>query len=577
MVRSFFKSAIAAALLLFGSLSGAVAQSSNPFNPDFAWCATPGSIATRNATPPLWGCLTPGTAGQVLRTNGPGANVSWQTVSGSGTVTSVGLAMPSFITVSGSPVTTTGTLTGTLASQTANQLFIAPNGSAGAPTFRAMVAADMPGAGVASGGSVTGTWPSLSVTTAATGGVITGTYPAITIANSAVTGNMIAGATINPTRLQVSADGTIVSNISGGSASPAYNTISAVLDKEFGTTQGAVIYRGAATWDALAPSTGGILQSNGAGANPSWVSPSAAIPAAVGIGHRLTLSTGTPVLSATVSAATTIYSTPYQSDLLLLWDGTNFVPTHCAEFSQTLADTTKSPAAAVANSVYDLFAWNDAGNCRLSRGPVWTNATTRSAGTAIARTNFGILTNSVAITNGPGVNAGTYLGTIKTDTGGATVTFNPVTIGTTQCVNTNVGLWNMYNRVAWNAMLTSARVSYTYSLGTIRQTAGDPNCQVNYVAGLADDPISAQTTQGISAGSAGLVGGIAMAIDSTTVAQSAFARYQVAASSSSNVTAFLNSYASPGAHFLASLEVTNGTSINFQAGDYWSLAVQSRY
>jgi hypothetical protein len=63
---------------------------------------------------------------------------------GSGSVTSVALTLPSFITVTGSPVTTSGTLTGTLASQTANHVFIAPNGSAGAPTFRALAAADIP-------------------------------------------------------------------------------------------------------------------------------------------------------------------------------------------------------------------------------------------------------------------------------------------------------------------------------------------------------------------------------------------------------------------------------------------------
>ena len=63
---------------------------------------------------------------------------------GTGTVTSVGLSLPSFITVSNSPVTGTGTLTGTLANQSANTVFIAPNGSAGAPTFRLLVAADIP-------------------------------------------------------------------------------------------------------------------------------------------------------------------------------------------------------------------------------------------------------------------------------------------------------------------------------------------------------------------------------------------------------------------------------------------------
>lgn len=63
---------------------------------------------------------------------------------GVGSVTSVGLSLPSIFTVTNSPVTGSGTLTGTLASQTANQVFIAPDGTAGAPTFRALVANDIP-------------------------------------------------------------------------------------------------------------------------------------------------------------------------------------------------------------------------------------------------------------------------------------------------------------------------------------------------------------------------------------------------------------------------------------------------
>lgn len=64
---------------------------------------------------------------------------------GSGTVTSVGLSLPSIFSVSGSPVITSGTLTGTLATQTANTIFAGPtSGGAATPTFRALVAADLP-------------------------------------------------------------------------------------------------------------------------------------------------------------------------------------------------------------------------------------------------------------------------------------------------------------------------------------------------------------------------------------------------------------------------------------------------
>jgi hypothetical protein len=64
--------------------------------------------------------------------------------SNTGTVTSVGLSLPNIFTVSNSPVTSSGTLTATLASQSANYVLAAPNGSSGTPTFRALAAADIP-------------------------------------------------------------------------------------------------------------------------------------------------------------------------------------------------------------------------------------------------------------------------------------------------------------------------------------------------------------------------------------------------------------------------------------------------
>lgn len=253
--------AVIAAFSTFGAAQPAFAQSTNPFNPDFAWCATQGAVATRKAN--TWGCLTPGTAGQVLRTNGASADVSWQTVTGTGTVTSVGLAMPSFITVTGSPVTTTGTLTGTLASQSANQLFIAPNGSAGAPTFRSMVAADLPNAGVVTGSVITGTWPALTIgATQVTNGML---------ASNAVTAAKVANNTLTNGTLQQMATMTVKSNITGGTANAADNTVNAVLGAQLGTTQGNVPFRGASAWGSLSPVSGGILQSNGSGADPSWV------------------------------------------------------------------------------------------------------------------------------------------------------------------------------------------------------------------------------------------------------------------------------------------------------------------
>lgn len=63
----------------------------------------------------------------------------------SGTVTSVALTAPAFLSVAGSPITTSGTLAVTLATQSANSIFAGPtSGGAATPAFRAAVYADMP-------------------------------------------------------------------------------------------------------------------------------------------------------------------------------------------------------------------------------------------------------------------------------------------------------------------------------------------------------------------------------------------------------------------------------------------------
>jgi hypothetical protein len=73
-----------------------------------------------------------------------------------GTVTSVALSLPSMFTVTGSPLTTTGTLTATLANQNANLVFAGPtSGGAAAPTFRSLVLADIPSVDHIRGGSTT--------------------------------------------------------------------------------------------------------------------------------------------------------------------------------------------------------------------------------------------------------------------------------------------------------------------------------------------------------------------------------------------------------------------------------------
>lgn len=135
--------AFGSALEVFGNSSPGVLSLFNTANTFSVGFAAPSSLsASVSWTLPS----ADGSSNQVLTTNGSGV-LSWSNAT-AGSVTSVAFAdastMPIY-SVSGSPVTSTGTLTQTLNTQAANAVFAGPSsGSAAQPSFRSLVAADIP-------------------------------------------------------------------------------------------------------------------------------------------------------------------------------------------------------------------------------------------------------------------------------------------------------------------------------------------------------------------------------------------------------------------------------------------------
>lgn len=85
-------------------------------------------------------CLAIGAGGVMVDNGSPCGSGG-----GGGTVTSVAMTAPAIFSVAGSPVTTTGTLALSLATQAANLVWAGPTtGAASAPTFRSLVLADIP-------------------------------------------------------------------------------------------------------------------------------------------------------------------------------------------------------------------------------------------------------------------------------------------------------------------------------------------------------------------------------------------------------------------------------------------------
>lgn len=154
--------------------------------------------------------LTSLTSGQVLQWNG----TSWVNVTaGTGTVTGVTATSPVSSSGGTAPVISLssnyGDTQNPYASKTANYFLAAPNGSAGAPTFRAIVAADIPTLNqntTGSSGSCTGNAATATTATNQSGGTVNATTGAF---SSLITtaANTAAFTSANDTTLSVRSNG----------------------------------------------------------------------------------------------------------------------------------------------------------------------------------------------------------------------------------------------------------------------------------------------------------------------------------------------------------------------------------
>jgi len=288
-------------------------------------------------------------------------------------------------------------------------------------------------------------------------------------------------------------------------------------------------------------------------------------------GGRLTLTSGAAIMQADVAGGTTIYYTPAVNQWCPIYDGVSaFVMTNLGgELSQATTDSTKSPAAVVNNSNYDIFVWMDGPTPRATRGPAWTSDTARGtgAGTTELQIIQGIATNKNAITNGPGANLGTYVGTVRSN-GSASVDmkFGTSAVGGGMAT---LGVWNLFNQVNVRAKVQDSTANWSLTSATIRSANNSNNNRVNFVIGLQEHCVRARYAAWVNlTNNAGAFVDVGLGLDTTssfldTQSRSAAAPANGAADTPSSDYTYAGLL---GFHFVQALEKSDGVNSNQFAG-----------
>lgn len=242
---------------------------------------------------------------------------------------------------------------------------------------------------------------------------------------------------------------------------------------------------------------------------------------------RITLTSATPVTTADVTAATTVYFTPYGGNRIALYDGTTWNVRTFAELSLALGTDT-------INKNYDLFAYDNSGVVTLER-LVWTNDTTRATALVL---QDGVLVKSGATTR-------RYLGTYRT-----------TAAGQTEDSLAKRMVWNYYHRVPTPVRRLETTASWAYSTDTYQQANAAAANQVAIVVGVAEDALALEVVSTSVRATAGKLTPVSIGADSATTQATGTVNGSSASLAGfyTGVRASLTVYPAVGYHFYAWLE-----------------------
>lgn len=280
--------------------------------------------------------------------------------------------------------------------------------------------------------------------------------------------------------------------------------------------------------------------------------------------NLLGVAAGGPIQGSTdVTAATTLYYTPYVGNQIPVWNGSSFTILAFPELQIVLSASAQS-----ASTIYDVCVSNQNGTPVGVIGPAWSNSSggtsARGTGNGSAQLTYenGILVNAVQIISNNGATTYTvpalectYVGSIFIDGTGGQVS-NYRTYGQSR----KWGVWNAYWRVPVCLLAGDSTATWNYGTNTFRPSNNNTANSLTVFSGLQQETYNLDFQQSYVGGTSGFTT-LGIGWNSTTVPSGALGVLPTVTNTISATTrAILMEPPSLGINVATSLEASDATT-----------------
>jgi len=237
---------------------------------------------------------------------------------------------------------------------------------------------------------------------------------------------------------------------------------------------------------------------------------------------RLTLTSNTPVMSADVTGASSVYYAPYQGNIVPIYDGANMDSYTFGQLTMALNTSNQTNG-----NIYDLFIFLNSSVVTIGAGPAWSSSTSRGTGTGTTQLQqtdgLWVNANTITLTNGSNtyssipVGQATYVGSVYMTANGQTgMQFKPAGASGGASPSPTLGLYNAYNRVRTFSSSSDTTSEWNYATATWRAANNSNNNRISFVDGLQQSPIDTSYTCAAETSSESIGALIGVCLNSTS-------------------------------------------------------------